>query len=147
MSSQKVEYVVVNCQECLNQRHLLSKIFARCVSVHKQEEDLDRYDRVDSINALASNLRRLLHKRTEKLVVVVVGVDQQRGATATLLPALARLGNLVGVLRLVQVDRQDLANKKVGPVFFSNSDVELASTFGLAQGWRAIHPLSALHAD
>lgn len=58
-------------------------------------EDEERYDRLDNINALASNLRKLLNERQEKLVLVVTNADQQRGATPTLLPALARLGDLV----------------------------------------------------
>jgi len=99
LKAQEVEYVVVHCQECLNQRHLLSKIFARCVTIHEQEEDLVRHDRVDGINALASNLRRLFQRRTKQLVMVVVGVDQQRGATPTLFPALARLGDLVQTIK------------------------------------------------
>lgn len=56
---------------------------------------MDRYDKLDSINAIGSNLRRLLQQRKEKLVVILVGADQQRGATPTLFPALARLGDLV----------------------------------------------------
>ena len=60
-----------------------------------EEVDLDGYDRIDSINALVSNLRKLFQAREEKLVLVIVGADQQRGATATLFPALARLGELV----------------------------------------------------
>lgn len=58
-------------------------------------EDEERYDRLDNINALGSNLRKLLNNRREKLVLVVTNADQQRGATPTLLPALARLGDLV----------------------------------------------------
>ena len=92
---QNIRYAVVNCRECLSQRHVLSKIFARCLKVVDEEVDLYGYDRIDSINALVSNLRKLFQAREEKLVLLIVGVDQQRGASTTLFPALARLGDLV----------------------------------------------------
>ncbi|KAK5096290.1 hypothetical protein LTR70_003071 [Exophiala xenobiotica] len=69
----------------------------------RKEDQVDRYDRLDSINALGSSLKRLLQhrKEKEKLVVIIVGADQQRGATPTLFPALARLGDLIPCLSLI----------------------------------------------
>lgn len=95
---QRIQHVTINCRECLSQRHLLTKIFARCVKALGKEDEVDRYDRMDSINAIGSNLRKLLQQRRERLVVIVVGADQQRGATPTLFPALARLGDLVSIV-------------------------------------------------
>ena len=97
LKKQHIEHVTIDCRECLSQRHLLTKIFARCVRALGKEDQEDRYDRLDSINAIGSNLRRLLQHRKEKLVVILVAADQQRGATPTLLPALARLGDLVSM--------------------------------------------------
>ena len=87
----------------MSQRHLLTKIFARRVRALGKEDQDDRYDRLDSINAIGSNLTRLLQHRKEKqkLVVIIVGADQQRGATPTLFPALARLGDLIPCLSLI----------------------------------------------
>lgn len=87
--------MTVDCKECLSQRHLLSKVFANCVKSLGKEEDVDKFDRLENINALASNLKKLLHLRHEPLVVIVAGADRQRGANAALFPALARLGDLV----------------------------------------------------
>jgi len=95
LGKQQIQHVSIDCRECLSQRHLLTKIFARCVKALGKEDQLDRYDRLDSINAIGSNLRKLLQQRKEKLVVIVTAADQQRGATPTLFPALARLGDLV----------------------------------------------------
>lgn len=60
-----------------------------------KEDQLDRYERLDSINALASNLKKLLQTRKEKFLIILLSADQQRGATLTLFPALARLGDYV----------------------------------------------------
>jgi uncharacterized protein (UPF0261 family) len=95
LNSRNIQNVLIDCRECLSQRHLLSKIFSRCVQVLEKEDEIDGLDRLDSINALASSLKRLLHSRQEKLLIVVNGADHQRGATVTLLPALARLPDLV----------------------------------------------------
>lgn len=76
-----------------------------------KEDDTERYDRLDSINALVSDLKKLLQKRKQKLVVVLAGVDQQRGATPTLLPALARLSDVVS---RDQYDiRRDYADRRI----------------------------------
>jgi len=79
----------------LSQRHLLSKIFAACVSALQQEEEIEIFDRVDNLNALVVSLQKLLKNRRRKFVLVLDGIDKQRGGTATLLPALARIGDLV----------------------------------------------------
>ena len=59
------------------------------------EADAEQYDRLDSVNALAMNLEKLFRKQNRKIVLVLDEPDEQRGAVATLPPALARLGDLV----------------------------------------------------
>jgi len=88
-----ITYVAVRSKDCLSPRHLWSKIFAASVRVTQQNEVIERYDRVDSINALVWNLQRLLKQKPGKFVLVLEGVDKQRGAGPTLLPAIARLGD------------------------------------------------------
>lgn len=95
LDRENIEHVTINCRECLSQRHLLTKIFAKFVTYLGKEDMLDKCDRLDNINALASNLRKLLSGREPPLVLVLHSADHQRGATPTLLPALARLGELV----------------------------------------------------
>ncbi|KAL6243524.1 hypothetical protein RBB50_009517 [Rhinocladiella similis] len=91
-----VRHALIRSRECLTQRHLLSKIFASCISGFEQESHLEQYDRVDSINALLGNLRRLSERDVQrKLVVVIEAIDKLKQAGPTLLPALARLGDQV----------------------------------------------------
>ncbi|KAK5095263.1 hypothetical protein LTS08_008162 [Lithohypha guttulata] len=118
LTSQNIDYVVVNCRECLSQRHLLSKIFSRCVKSLGSESALEeaRYDRLDSTNALVGNLKKLLQARKERLIVILACADQQRGATTTLFPALARLGDSISCLSLILTSSapQPLALHKAG---------------------------------
>ena len=60
-----------------------------------QLEALEQYNRVDSLNGLAVSLQKILQDFDQKLVLVLDGIDRQRGSSATLLPALARLGDTV----------------------------------------------------
>lgn len=101
LNDQGLGNVTVNCRECLSQRHLLTKIFGQCVEALGLQELLEdtRFDRIDSINALVGNLKKLLTGRQKKLVLVLEGADQQRGATATLFPAIARLSDVVGAIK------------------------------------------------
>jgi origin recognition complex subunit 5 len=61
------------------------------------DSDLNRVvnGRCENASVLAVQLQRLLGSTTQKLVLVLDGVDRQREAPPTLLPALARLGELV----------------------------------------------------
>ena len=56
---------------------------------------LDQHDRVDSLNSLAAGLQKLLQNYGQNVVLVLEGIDRQRGASQTLLPALTRLGETV----------------------------------------------------
>jgi origin recognition complex subunit 5 len=58
---------------------------------------LEQYDRVDSLNGLTVGLQKLFQNYDQKLVLVLDGIDRQRGASPTLLPALTRLGDAVHV--------------------------------------------------
>ena len=83
-------------------RHLVGKLFAGCVRTLGCESDAEEYETVDSINALAVCLERLFRKRPkEKVVVVLDGIDDMKATSTslgtTLLPALARLGDVVSV--------------------------------------------------
>lgn len=95
LDEEGLDYAFVDCTECLSQRHLLARTFAQCIKKLGKQDELERYDRIDSINALSSNLKRLLDGRHERLLLVLAGIDEQKGASHTLLPALARLGERV----------------------------------------------------
>jgi hypothetical protein len=95
LAARKLPYVAIKCKQCLSQRHLLGKIFAACAQSVGQEDDLAQYDRVDSLNALGVNLQQLFEGREERMILVLDTVEDVKGASATLLPALARLGDMV----------------------------------------------------
>lgn len=88
-------YAIVKGRECLSQRHLLGKIFAACIQALGQQEGLEYYDKVDSLNALSANLQRLFKKTHQNLVLVLDAFDEVKGAGSTMLPALGRLGDMV----------------------------------------------------
>ena len=101
LEARDIPHVVVKSRECLSQRHLLSRIFASCIHKLDQEDELDIYDKVESLNALQGILQKLFRRKNAEnklnvgFVLVLDGVDTQRGATPTLLPSLARLGDMV----------------------------------------------------
>jgi origin recognition complex subunit 5 len=66
-----------------------------CIKALGQLGALEQYDRVDSLNGLVVCLQKLFQDYDQKLVLVLDGIDRQRGASPTLLPALARLGDTV----------------------------------------------------
>ncbi|KIV86093.1 hypothetical protein PV11_01728 [Exophiala sideris] len=102
LRKQGLEHAVIKSRECLTQRHLLSKIFACCISALGPESDIEQFDRVDSINALLGNLRKLYERAgPRKFVVVLEGIDRLRQPGPTLLPALARLGNQIPGLSII----------------------------------------------
>jgi origin recognition complex subunit 5 len=88
----------VQCNECITGRHLLERTAA---AVHQslQEDavngDVETYTgRCENISTLVSHLQSMLRSH-DKFVLVFDGIDQQREAPPTLLPALARLGEFV----------------------------------------------------
>ena len=93
--ARQIPSATVKCTDCLSLRHLVSKIFVACVKATGRLEALEQYDRVDSLNGLAVSLQKLFQNYDQKLVLVLDGIDRQRGGSATLLPALARLGDAV----------------------------------------------------
>jgi origin recognition complex subunit 5 len=102
LSAREITHAVVKSRECLSLRHLLSKIYTACVATLYTEGDERAeelyHSRTDSVNALYVNLQKLLQGRHEKLVLVLDGIDKQKGVNPTTLPALARLGDLVGTI-------------------------------------------------
>jgi origin recognition complex subunit 5 len=60
-------------------------------------EKIDRrlYSRTENLNSLVVNLQKMLEGREGKFVLVLDGIDAQREAPPTLIPALARFGEMV----------------------------------------------------
>jgi origin recognition complex subunit 5 len=65
-----------------------------------EAEHIEEYGKIDTLNSLVVNLQKLFERTArdggcEKLVLVLEGIDEQRGGSATLLPSLARLPDLM----------------------------------------------------
>lgn len=114
LTSQHMKHVFIRCRECVTGRHLLERTAA---AVHEavhgsgngEAEDGGIRDgadtftgRCESLSALSVHLQTLL-QRQDKLVLVFDGVDKQRDAPPTLLPALARLGEFIPNLTTILI--------------------------------------------
>lgn len=90
-------------QECITTRHLLERAIAAVKDALEKEigyevpNGLD--GRCESISAFVVELQRLLEWK-KKFILVFDGIDRQREAAPTLLPAIARLGEIVRCLDL-----------------------------------------------
>jgi origin recognition complex subunit 5 len=98
LQASELRHVVVNCRECVTGRHLLEKTVA---AVHESlrkdavNGDYDEYNgRCENLSSLVGHLLRLL-RGGGKYILAFDGIDRQREAPPTLLPALARLGEVV----------------------------------------------------
>jgi origin recognition complex subunit 5 len=89
----------INVRECITARHLLERVVAGSLDALEEfyDEKIDKrpYARTENLSALCVNLSKMLEGR-EKFVLVLDAIDKLReGGGATLLPALARLGETV----------------------------------------------------
>lgn len=106
LDGHKRRYAVVKCRECITGRHLLERTVA---AVHESlQHGLENGDtdavsgRCENLSALTVHLQRLLRKE-ERFILVFDGVDKQRDAPPTLLPALARLEEFVPNLTTILI--------------------------------------------
>jgi len=92
-------HAIVRSRECITARHLLERTVIACRDALEEKEragahkDVD--ERCESVSILVVQLQQLLQGQ-QKFVLAFDGVDRQREAPPTLLPAIARLGELVG---------------------------------------------------
>ncbi|KAI9798461.1 MAG: hypothetical protein M1825_005341 [Sarcosagium campestre] len=102
-------HAVVPSAECVTARQLLERsiatvedaLLAASPETTKQQQLLRQVQvKCENLAALAVHLQRLL-SGVRKFILVFDGVDRQREAPSTLLPALARLGELVRVSPLL----------------------------------------------
>lgn len=105
-----LKHAIVRCRECVTGRHLLEKIVGEVFEGLRSENvngggDFEEHPgRCENLSALSVNLQKLLEKR-DKFVLVLDGVDKQREAPPTLLPALARLGEMMPQLTVLLIVR------------------------------------------
>lgn len=92
-----VPSAIVDSRECITSRQLLERIISQCLdALADSGAELQQLPRCDSISALHVHLESNLRAQ-EKFILVFDGIDKQRDASPTLLPALARLGECVGL--------------------------------------------------
>lgn len=93
-----LQYAIVKSAECITGRHLLERSVG---AVAKAVEWKGSVGRCENLAQLVVELSRLLSSWTasvdehHRFVLVFDGIDRQRDAPPTLLPALARLGEIV----------------------------------------------------
>lgn len=94
----KLPSAIVRSQECITTRHLLERTISAVKTALKDDEVSGASQtvdgRCDSISAFVVNLQRLL-EGVARFALVFDGIDRQREAAPTLLPALTRLGEIV----------------------------------------------------
>ncbi|EME47099.1 hypothetical protein DOTSEDRAFT_122613 [Dothistroma septosporum NZE10] len=111
LEASKLQHAIIRCQECITGRHLLEKTVGVVHDVlqadHKDGDGRANSGRCENLSALTVHLQRMLKERN-KFVLVFDGVDKQREAPPTLLPALARLGEVVPQLTVLIIVRHPL---------------------------------------
>ncbi|KAL9120000.1 MAG: hypothetical protein Q9187_003441 [Circinaria calcarea] len=101
----ELPHAIIRSQECITTRHLLERTVAACKDALREEDTIVNRNldaRCESLNALVVQLQSLL-QGDKKFVLVLDGIDGQREAPPTLLPAIARLGETIPQLVVVLV--------------------------------------------
>lgn len=106
-------------KECITARHLLERTLAAAIDTlddTNNNENMTNYDgRCDSISAFVVQLQCLLEGKG-KFILVFDGIDRQREAPPTLLPAIARLGEIVSLAVRFLIARLNLCRYQTLPL-------------------------------
>ncbi|OCK77880.1 hypothetical protein K432DRAFT_333078 [Lepidopterella palustris CBS 459.81] len=106
LETSSLPHAIISSRECLTGRHLFERTVASCLDALDAHSGykIDRkpYCRCENLNALVIHLRGMLEGR-ERFVLVFDGIDSQREAPPTLLPALARFGEMIPNLSIVMI--------------------------------------------
>ncbi|KAL1311105.1 hypothetical protein AAFC00_001310 [Neodothiora populina] len=101
-----IKHARISCVECITGRYLLERTLAACSDAVHSSQDANSESTVptkcESISSLASALEQLFDG-LDKFVLVLDGIDEQREAPPTMLPALTRLGMMIPALTIVLV--------------------------------------------
>ncbi|KAH8820605.1 origin recognition complex subunit 5 C-terminus-domain-containing protein [Xylogone sp. PMI_703] len=102
-----LSYAIINSEECITGRHLLERTLGAVASALQWKGNLGRCENTSQLvveigklleSAEASD--RLIEAR-RRLVLVYDGIDRQKDAPSTLLPALARIGEIIPTISTV----------------------------------------------
>jgi origin recognition complex subunit 5 len=104
LQASKTPHAIIDSRECITGRQLLERSFAASVEALSKlsdvEIDVSGYGRCENLSALQVHLERLLEDQ-KRFTLVFDGIDQQREAPSTLIPALARFGETVCMVLIV----------------------------------------------
>ncbi|KAF2397132.1 hypothetical protein EJ06DRAFT_539559 [Trichodelitschia bisporula] len=94
----EIPHALISSRECITGRHLLEHTLAACTTViAPSDPESAGSTRCESLNTLQVCLQRLLQTQ-DKFVLVFDGIDRQREAYSSLIPALMRMGETVPAL-------------------------------------------------
>ncbi|MCJ1382573.1 hypothetical protein MMC17_005686 [Xylographa soralifera] len=107
LNSLLVPFAIVRSKECITARHLLERTIIACKDALGKIDDgeaathLSNFDgRCESLSSLTVQLERMTTLQS-KFILIFDGIDRQREAPSTLLPALARLGEIIPKLTVI----------------------------------------------
>lgn len=94
-----LSYAIVNAAQCITGRHLFERIVASVADALKWEDVPRRCETLAQLNVeLVKMLRYPMREPGWRFVLVLDAIDRQRDAPPTLMPALARLSEIVSPL-------------------------------------------------
>lgn len=105
LSELAVPHAIIRCSECVTGRHLLTTILLEILQALGLGEEWQRYGKgkCEHISALVVLLEEILASgngvAVDKFVLVLDGIDEQREASHMLLSGLARLGEVVCLIK------------------------------------------------
>lgn len=98
-----VLHTIVDSRECITGRQLLERTVLHCIDALKTERiNSLELPRCDSLSTLQICLENIFFSQ-EKFILVFDGIDKQRDAPPTTMPALARLGEYVRMFKTGEI--------------------------------------------
>lgn len=105
-----IQYAIVNSRECVTGRHLFETTLRRVAAAVGLESVAPRCENLAQLtHELSKILKHPPQSDRPHFVLVFDSIDRQREAPATLLPALARLSEIVGPSRtILEIQRRSV---------------------------------------
>ena len=131
LGSLDVPTAIASSKECITARHLLERTLAAVADTliaGGKETAIDVDGRCDSISVFVAQMQRILEGKG-KFIVVFDGIDSQREAFPTLIPAIARLGEIVRSTMYSIPLKLRLFRYKISPSSWSSQHLVLLSNW------------------
>lgn len=96
--STALQYAIINSVECVTGRHLFETTVRKVASALGLQEFATRCESLAQLSfELSRMLRQVIQPESRHFVLVFDAIDRQKEAPPTLLPALARLSEIVSL--------------------------------------------------